>query len=150
MIRFYRRTRMTMGNPTYMGHDVWFDSTDDYGQITVGDHSTISLGVRVLTHDWAPSRTLWSLGRTDRTPVGRIAPVVIGEHAFVGMGAILMPGATLGRGAIVGAGAVVRGEVPDYGIVVGNPATLIGDARDYVRRKFPEEWAALPTPAGER
>ena len=31
---------------------------------------------------------------------------------------------------IIGAGAVVKGDIPDYAIVVGNPAKIIGDTRD--------------------
>lgn len=144
-VRFYRGAGMRFdGFPTFIGKGVWFDSTDSYRLITLSEGCTLSSDVRVLTHDWSPMRVLWSLGRTDQTPVGRLEPVTVGRFAFVGMGAILMPGATVGRGAIVGAGAVVRGDVPDYSIVVGNPGQVVGDARDYVARKFPEQWAELP------
>jgi virginiamycin A acetyltransferase len=36
-----------------------------------------------------------------------------------------MPGVRIGHGAIVGASSVVTADVPDYGIVGGNPAGLI-------------------------
>jgi virginiamycin A acetyltransferase len=39
----------------------------------------------------------------------------------------VLPGARIGRGAIVAAGATVRGEVPDYAIVAGSPAKVIGE-----------------------
>ncbi len=149
-IRFYERAGMNFdGHPTYIGRNVWFDSTEGYRLITLSEGVTISSDVRVLTHDWAPSRTLWSLGRLDRTPIGRREPVAVGPWAFIGLGSILMPGAQVGRGAIIGAGSVVRGAVPDYAIVMGNPGTIVGDAREYVQRKFPEEWAKLP-PSSER
>ena len=53
--------------------------------------------------------------------------VVIGDHAYIGTGAILRqggPGAPLmiGRGAVVGMGAVVTKDVPPGVTVVGNPA----------------------------
>ncbi|MEM7711786.1 MAG: antibiotic acetyltransferase, partial [Pseudomonadota bacterium] len=47
------------------------------------------------------------------------------------------PGAQIGDGAVIGAGAVVRGTVPDYAVVAGNPATV-------VRLRFgPEDVARL-------
>ncbi|TDP39657.1 transferase family hexapeptide repeat protein [Nocardia ignorata] len=51
---------------------------------------------------------------------------VIGNDVWIGNGATLMPGVRVGNGAIIGTGAVVTADVPDYGIVGGNPARLIG------------------------
>lgn len=45
--------------------------------------------------------------------------------ASIGGGATILPGITIGRGAMVGAGAVVTKSVPDYALVVGNPARII-------------------------
>ena len=50
----------------------------------------------------------------------------IGNDVWIGYGALILPGAQIGDGAIIGAGAVVRGYVPDYAIVTGNPATVSG------------------------
>ncbi|MFC3616230.1 CatB-related O-acetyltransferase [Lutimaribacter marinistellae] len=46
---------------------------------------------------------------------------VVGHDVWFGYGAMVLPGARIGTGAIIGAGAVVRGEVPPYAIVTGNP-----------------------------
>jgi UDP-2-acetamido-3-amino-2,3-dideoxy-glucuronate N-acetyltransferase len=46
--------------------------------------------------------------------------------AALGAGAIVVTGVTIGRWALVGSGAVVTTDVPDHGLVVGNPARLIG------------------------
>lgn len=48
--------------------------------------------------------------------------VTIGHDVWIGHGAIVLPGRTIGTGAVVGAGSVVTRDVPDYAIVVGNPA----------------------------
>ena len=50
---------------------------------------------------------------------------VIGHDVWLGYGAMVLPGAEIGHGAIIGAGAVVRGRVPPYAIVTGNPAQVV-------------------------
>jgi UDP-2-acetamido-3-amino-2,3-dideoxy-glucuronate N-acetyltransferase len=55
---------------------------------------------------------------------------LIGYGAAVGGGAVILPGLKVGRMALVGAGAVVTRDVPERGIVAGNPARLRGFACD--------------------
>lgn len=50
--------------------------------------------------------------------------------AAVGGGAVILPGVRVGRMALVGAGSVVTRDVPERGIVTGNPARLRGFACD--------------------
>jgi acetyltransferase-like isoleucine patch superfamily enzyme len=52
--------------------------------------------------------------------------VVIGDDVLIGAGAVVLPGSRIGRGAVVGAGSVVSGTVPEYAIVAGVPARIIG------------------------
>lgn len=49
----------------------------------------------------------------------------IRRGASIGAGAIILPGLTVGQGAMVGAGAVVISDVPDFAVVVGNPARVV-------------------------
>ena len=55
---------------------------------------------------------------------------VVCYGAAVGGGAVVLPGVTVGRMALVGSGAVVTRDVPERGIVAGNPARLRGFACD--------------------
>ncbi|WP_163938042.1 DapH/DapD/GlmU-related protein [Paraferrimonas sp. SM1919] len=55
--------------------------------------------------------------------------VVIGEDVWVGAKVCIVDGVTIGNHAIVGMGAVVTKDVPEYAIVAGNPAKVIGDRR---------------------
>lgn len=52
--------------------------------------------------------------------------ILVKEGASIGAGAIVVTGVTVGRFAMIGAGAVVTKNVPDYGLVYGNPARLQG------------------------
>lgn len=52
--------------------------------------------------------------------------VEIGEYCFIGAGACILPGVILGKGCLVSAGAVVTKSAPDYSILSGNPAKVIG------------------------
>lgn len=51
---------------------------------------------------------------------------VVRQGASLGSAAVVLPGITIGRWAMVGAGSVVTRDVPDHGLVYGNPARLHG------------------------
>ena len=51
--------------------------------------------------------------------------VRVGEGTHVGAGAVIIPNMTIGKWVTIGAGAVVINDIPDFAIVVGNPAKII-------------------------
>ncbi len=55
-----------------------------------------------------------------------VGAILVREGASVGASAVVLPGVTIGRWAMVGSGAVVTSDVPDYGLVLGNPARRVG------------------------
>jgi acetyltransferase-like isoleucine patch superfamily enzyme len=58
-----------------------------------------------------------------------VEPTLVKRGASIGSNATIICGVTIGEGALVGAGAVVNKDVPDYSIVAGVPARVIGDVR---------------------
>ena len=55
---------------------------------------------------------------------------VIGDGCFIGFGSTVMPGTKLGKHCVVGAGSVVKGEFPNYCVIVGSPAKIIKQYRE--------------------
>jgi acetyltransferase-like isoleucine patch superfamily enzyme len=51
------------------------------------------------------------------------------RRASIGSGATIVCGITIGEGALVAAGAVVARDVPDFAVVAGCPARVVGDVR---------------------
>ncbi|MCX6595981.1 MAG: DapH/DapD/GlmU-related protein [Acidobacteria bacterium] len=78
-----------------------------------------------------PEASILTLGHDPHsaTFADRGGPVVIGDHAWIGYRALVLPGVTIGEGAVVAAGAVVTKDVAPFTIVAGNPARPIGERR---------------------
>lgn len=51
--------------------------------------------------------------------------ISVGEGTHIGAGATIIPNIKIGKWAVIGAGAVVIADVPDFAVVVGNPARII-------------------------
>lgn len=85
------------------------------GGITIGDHARIAANVQLISNNHDP----YDLD------VLTCKPVEIGDHAWIGAGATILPGVRVGRHAVVGAASVVTRDVPDYAVAVGNPARVI-------------------------
>ncbi len=56
----------------------------------------------------------------------QFAPTIVEEGASIGANATIVCGTRIGRFAFIGAGAVIIRDVPDYAMMVGNPARQIG------------------------
>ena len=53
-------------------------------------------------------------------------PIVIEDDCWIGRRCIILPGVRISKGTIVGAGAIVTKQFPEYSIIGGNPAKIIG------------------------
>lgn len=74
---------------------------------------------------------------------GQYERTLVKKGASIGANATIVCGHDIGRFAFIGAGAVVTKEVPDYALVVGNPARQIGWMSEYGHRlEFNEEGVA--------
>jgi len=53
------------------------------------------------------------------------SPITIGDHVWIGGGAIVCPGVTIGANTTIGAGSVVTRDIPDGVLAVGNPCRVV-------------------------
>jgi acetyltransferase-like isoleucine patch superfamily enzyme len=93
--------------------------------VTLEDGVMISAGV-IFTNDRYPRATTPDLTELRTSAVDEhTLPTRVREGATIGAGAIVGCGLEVGRFALVGMGSVVTREVPDFHLVVGNPARSV-------------------------
>lgn len=96
--------------------------------VTVEDEVFIGHGV-MFTNELFP-RACTPEGELKTAADWSVVPTHIRRGASIGSNATIICGTTIGHFALVGAGAVVTRDVPDYAIVAGVPAKVVGDVRD--------------------
>jgi UDP-2-acetamido-3-amino-2,3-dideoxy-glucuronate N-acetyltransferase len=131
----------TLGDETTVGPFVEIQAGVTIGaRCKISSHSFICTGVHIadevfvghgvmFTNDLYPRSTNpdGSLqGGDDWT----LVETHIKKRASLGSNATIVAGITIGENALIGAGAVVTKDVPDYAIVAGVPARVVGDVRD--------------------
>ena len=101
--------------------------------VTIGDGVFVGHGVMFI-NDLYP-RAVNDDGSLQREGDWHLTPTCVKEHVAIGSNATILCGLTIGQHALIGAGAVVTKDVPDYAIVAGVPARIVGDVRERKGRK---------------
>ena len=79
----------------------------------------------VFTNDLYP-RAITKEGKLKTDAEWEVGTVLVKEGASIGARTVVLPNVVIGKFALVGAGSVVTKDVPDYGLVLGVPAKLVG------------------------
>jgi virginiamycin A acetyltransferase len=112
-----------IGTNAYIGVFCCIGDVSIEDDVLIGSHVSISNGNRQHGID--------RLDIPVREQLGVWPRVTIGRDSWIGDRAIVM--ADVGKHCVVGAGAVVTKPVPDYAIVVGSPARIIGCRKSSLR-----------------
>ena len=131
---FYRRTLAACGTNfrtkfgvvfvhpgTRIGNDVRFGRFTSVGLSDVEDDVMVAHFCSIMSGRHHHRTDL--SGTPMRAQDGEAKRIRIGQGTWIGANAIVM--ADVGKGVVIGAGAVVVKPVPDYAIVVGNPARVV-------------------------
>src|ERR1044072_2116155 len=95
--------------------------------VSIEDEVFVGHGV-MFTNDVYP-RAVNEDGTPQTEVDWQVVATLVKKRASIGSNATIIAGVTIGEGALVGAGAVVTKDVPDFAIVAGVPAKVIGDVR---------------------
>ncbi len=151
--------KLVLGDNVFIGA---FNFIEASGGITIGEGVQITSHNAIVTHSshrsqrlLGPAYTTWPTPLGSERPGWISGPVHIGAYSFVGPHCLIEANTRIGRGTLVCAGSFVRGTYPDFAILEGRPARVVGDSRRGDERalvRFPElqvlydAWAVAPQP----
>lgn len=113
-------------------------------RVVVGDDSMLARGTTVMVSDGC---SIIDLETNERINSPR--DVVIGDHVWTGVQALLLKGTKIGSGSMIGAGSVVTGEIPGSCVAAGSPAHVVRRNIVWTRELADEITMLTDTPMAE-
>jgi acetyltransferase-like isoleucine patch superfamily enzyme len=108
-------------------HIASFASITGGGSASVGDFCSIASGARILTGtDITDGSGLVNPTVPEEYRSVERSDTVLGDHAFVGANAVVLPGVQIGEGAVIGSCSVVRENIEPWTVNVGAPTRAVG------------------------
>ena len=151
--------RLVLGDNVFIGA---FNFIEASGGITIEEGVQVTSHNAIVTHSshrsqrlLGPAYTTWPVPPGGERPGWISGPIHIGAYSFIGPHCLIEANTRIGRGSLVCAGSFVRGTYPDFAILEGRPARVVGDSRRADERalvRFPElqvlydAWAVAPQP----
>jgi len=139
IIRVERAGKLVIGNEVYLGDNSIISSAES---VVIGSGTLVAHGVQIFDNTshplgWQERQDHFRklLGqRVNREISIPSAPVTIGEHCWLGMGAVVLKGVTIGDRSVIGAGCVVTKNIPPDTLVVSPEVYLIDMLKNGVRK----------------
>ena len=130
---------LSLAQGVYIGH---FNVVEASHGLTIEEGVQITTHCVITTHSSHQSIRLYGASYAGKEMIGYVkGSVTVGKYSFIGPHSTIMPGTIIGRGSLVHAYSYVRGEFPDFSIIGGNPAKVLGDTRTIDRallEQYPE------------
>lgn len=118
---------LELGANVYIGHHNFIEASHG---LKISDGVQITSFIILTTHSSHHSIRLYGNAYAGKDIIGYIkGPIDIGAYSFIGPHSTIMPNTKIGKGCLVAAYSYVKGDFPDFSIIAGNPAKVIGDTR---------------------
>ena len=116
-----------LGNGVYINFNL---TLVDDGHIYVGDGVMFGPNVTVTTANHPADPQLRARG------LQYVKDVHIGDNAWIGAGAVILPGVHIGKNTVIGAGSIVTKDIPENCVAVGNPCRVLREIGERDREFF--------------
>ncbi len=122
--------RLVLDDDVFIGH---FNFIEASAGVRIGRGSQITNYVSIVSHSTHRAvRVAAALSGIDSPALdGAVVrqPIEIGQRCFIGPHSTIEAGTVLGHGTLVASHSRVRGRFPDFAVLAGSPATVVGDTR---------------------
>jgi acetyltransferase-like isoleucine patch superfamily enzyme len=122
---------LTLADHVFIGH---FNYIEALHGVRIDEGVQITNYVSIVSHSSHRSARLMGRAYAVTPPEARVGfiagPVHIGAYSFIGPHSTIEANTRLGRGCLVASHSRVRGEFPDFCVLAGSPAVVVGDTRD--------------------
>lgn len=131
------RTGARIGRECILGKSVFIDAGVRIGdRVKIQNNVSIYSGVRIESGVFVGPHVCFTNDKLPRAVTQKLklkgpsdwimGKILVKKGASIGANATIVTGVTIGRWSMIGAGSVVTREVPDFALVQGNPARIVG------------------------
>ena len=148
-------TNCTIGRQCSIGQNVVISPEVQIGnRVKIQNNVSVYTGVICEDDVFLGPSAVFTNVINPRSAVNRkeeFKPTLVRQGATIGANATIVCGITIGRYAFIGAGAVVTKNIPDYALVIGNPARQTGWMSEFGHKlSFNSEGIAVCAESHER
>lgn len=143
------QNKLTIEDNVFVGHFNYLEASNG---IQIGEGCQITNHISITTHSSHNSIRLYGRKYSEyKNHKGyEKGEIKIGKYSFIGPHSVIMPNTKIGKGSIVSAYSYVQGRFPEFAIIKGHPAKVVGDTRELDKnyleqnpelRELYQEWA---------
>lgn len=124
---------LTLGDHVFIGHHNYIEASQG---LKIDEGCQLTNFITITTHSSHQAIRLYGREyiRMKKVQGYITGPVSIGRYTFIGPHSVIMPNTRIGKGSLVAAFSYVEGDFPDFSILKGNPAKVIGNTKEMDER----------------